>query len=489
MPVIVGIRWMMSYAVASRETKLMSLSGEDSLLLGTIYQRLDDKPLKPGEEAYREFYQPVYSAPGCEDPVNLMHRHIKWSPVTSLQMFSGFSGSGKTTELLRLKQRLEDEGYIVLYADALNYLNPAEKIDITDLLIVLAGAYSDALEHELKIDIAGENYWERLKNYLLNTDVGMPDPTVKMGVNGPLSYVVGGLKAGLDLKLTLKTTPSFREKLQQAMANRIGELKNQVDKFIEDGVKAIRKARDDDNARVVFIFDSLEQIRGSLFNEQEVIRSVERLFTNHLMLHLPYVHAVYTVPPWLKFALPNTVKLVLLPSIRQWDNDGARSRCDNGWDALRSLARKRFGEGGCKRVFGEPDAEGHFPLADKIIGLCGGHFRDLLLLFREMLTRVEFLPVSEEVVDAAIVAVRRQFLPIPVENARWLHQIARLRQTALMTDRPEDVNRLTRFLDTHFVLYFTNGEDWYDIHPLIREEVEAIIEQHGERDDARSIEP
>jgi hypothetical protein len=109
-----------------------------------------------------------------------------------------------------------------------------------------------------------------------------------------------------------------------------------------------------------------------------------------------------------------------------------------------------------------------------------------LLLFREMLTRAKSLPVTEEVVDAAIVAVRRQFMPIAVENARWLHQIARLRQTALMTDRHEDVNRLTRFLDTHFVLYFTNGEEWYDIHPLIREEVEAIIAQHGERDEARS---
>ncbi len=467
----------------------MALSGEDRLLLKTIYQRLRDEPLKPGEDAYREFYQPVYSTAGGDDPVELMYTHIDWNDVMSMQMFSGFSGSGKTTELLRLKKRLEDDGFIVLYSDALDYLNPAERIDITDLLIVMAGAYSDALENELKIDIAGENYWDRFKNYLLKTNVDIPEATVKTEMDSPLREVVGGLKAGLDLKLTLKTTPSFREKLQQAMANRIGELKNQVDKFVEDGVKAIRKARGDDRARVVFIFDSLEQIRGSLFNEQEVIRSVERLFTNHLrLLRLPNVHAVYTVPPWLKFALPKTVEVevVLLPSVRQWDNDGGRSRYDAGWDALRSLARKRFGEGGCKRVFGEPDADGHFPLADKIVGLCGGHFRDLLLLFREMLTRAKSLPVTEEVVDAAIVAVRRQFLPIAVENARWLHQIARLRQTALMTDHHEDVNRLTRFLDTHFVLYFTNGEEWYDIHPLIREEVEAIIAQHGERDEARS---
>jgi hypothetical protein len=40
-----------------------------------------------------------------------------------------------------------------------------------------------------------------------------------------------------------------------------------------------------------------------------------------------------------------------------------------------------------------------------------------------------------------------------------------------------DVSRLTRFLDTHFVLYLRNGEEWYDIHPLIREEVQAIVDR------------
>jgi hypothetical protein len=33
---------------------------------------------------------------------------------------------------------------------------------------------------------------------------------------------------------------------------------------------------------------------------------------------------------------------------------------------------------------------------------------------------------------------------------------------------------LSRFLDTHLVLFLTNGKDWYDLHPLIREEVAAL---------------
>ena len=42
-----------------------------------------------------------------------------------------------------MRKRLVDENYFVLYADALDYINPALPIQISDLLIVLAGAFSE----------------------------------------------------------------------------------------------------------------------------------------------------------------------------------------------------------------------------------------------------------------------------------------------------------------------------------------------------------
>ncbi len=302
---------------------------------------------------------------------------------------------------------------------------------------------------------------------------------MKTQADNPLKEVVGGLKAGLDLKLALRTTPSFRQQLQHFLSGRIGELKNNVDAFIEDGVKAIRKRHDEDT-QIVFIFDQLEQVRGSLYNEQEVIRSVTRLFSNHLkLLNLPYVHAVYTVPPWLQFVMPGLANIVMIPSIRQWNNDAERSPYDAGWQALRELVHKRFGDEVCERYFGPPDANGHFPLADRLIAVCGGHFRDLLLLLREAILRTKSLPVPSDVLNTAITSVRSNFLPIAIEDARWLEQIGQLRATVLPSASPEDANRLTRFLDTHFVLYLTNGSEWYDIHPLIRDEVATMMQQHG----------
>jgi len=457
----------------------MPLTNEQRELLKRVYQKLADRPLRPNDP----LYQPVYQSPGSEDPVDLMQTHIEFSDVESVQMFSGFRGAGKTTELFRLKQNLEGLGYVVLYGDALSYLNPSEPIDISDLLIVLAGAFSDALEEKLKMNLGGESYWTRLFNYLTKTDVELKEVGVKTEAASPATNWLGGIKAGADLKLALSTTPSFRQKLQEYLSNRIGELKNQLDKFIEDGVKAIRKARGED-AKVVFIFDSLEQIRGSLTNEQAVIHSVETLFANHLKkLDLPYVHSVYTVPPWLQFVMPNVAQITLLPSLRQWYNDGERTMYQSGWDSLRALTKKRFGDADFKSFFGQTAK------ADQLIAVCGGHFRDLLLLLRETVLRAKSLPVADEVIQNAILDVSSNFLPIAVEDALWLDQIEKLRTSALPSNKPEAVSRLTRFLDTHFVLYLTNGKEWYDIHPLIRDEVATVVKrlQEAAAEEAKSL--
>ncbi len=99
-----------------------------------------------------------------------------------------------------------------------------------------------------------------------------------------------------------------------------------------------------------------------------------------------------------------------------------------------------------------------------MIGICGGHFRDLLRLLRDIVVRataLDALPVSAELVDAAINAARRDFLPIALEDAKWLDEIARVRATALPNTDAGPVNRLTRYLDSHFVLYFVNADEWY----------------------------
>jgi hypothetical protein len=270
----------------------MPLGRTDRNFLKQVYKDLADEPLPPDSE----FYEPLYEELGLDDPVQQIFTLIDFAGVESIRLFSGFRGSGKTTELLRLERKLSAEGYFVLYADALKYVNAAEPIEITDLLVVLAGAFSDALEQRLEADVAHETYWDRLWQFL-NREVSLREAVVKAELRPPLQGLLGGLKTGLDLKFELKNATSFRQSLRPVLVNKLKELKDNVDKFFEDGIKLIRASHGDDT-QVVFIFDQLEQLRGTLQTEQDVIRSVERIFVTEVdLLKIPYIHAVFTVPP------------------------------------------------------------------------------------------------------------------------------------------------------------------------------------------------
>lgn len=449
----------------------MPLSEADRAFLKQLYKNLADTPLKPGSK----FYEPVYQELPLDDPVQQLSTLIDFDGIESIHLFSGFRGSGKTTELLRLCQDLEDRRYFVLYADALDYVNAAEPIEITDLLIVLAGAFSDALEDKLGKDIARETFWDRLVRFL-DAEVHVKEASAKAELQSPESKLLGGIKTGVDLKFEIKSATSFRQTLQAVLSKRLQTFKASVDKFFEDGVKLIHNKHGDET-QIVFIFDQLEQLRGTLQTEQDVIRSVERIFSIHIdLLKIPYMHMIFTAPPWLKFVLPGTTKVTLLSTVHLWNKDPERSRCEPTWSVFRSLVKRRLGEEGLLRLFGPPPAQQE--RVDRLIDVCGGHFRDLLRLLRDTVVRatsLPALPVSDAVLDHAVNSARRDFLPIAADDAQWLAKIAAVRATALPNTEATAVNRLARFLDSHFVLYFVNGDEWYDIHPLIRDEVAEVI--------------
>jgi hypothetical protein len=443
----------------------MALTADDDAFLKKVLGNLADKPLEAGSP----FYEPIHTVMDDDDPVWLMQRHVELNDSESLQLFSGFRGAGKTTELLRLKAILEERGYIVLYADALDYINPAEPVEISDLIMVLAGSFSDALLDLVEGDVEHESFWTRFANFLTNTEVRLTGIDLK-AEGGP-----GSVKAGMTIKAEFKTGSTFRQRLQSALSGRLSELKAEADAFFESGIKLIRESFSQDR-QVVFIFDQLEQVRGNYQNWQAVIRSVEQVFTIHIdKLRLPYIHAIFAVPPWLKFLTTLEAPMTILPTVHLWQNDIGRTHFDPGWTAYHALLDRRLGEDGKARLFG-PERARADACCDRLIGACGGHVRDLLRLFQEMVKRAASLPVTDRVLQRVVDSARRDFLPIALDDAQWLAEIAERRDTALAHIDERSIERLSNFLDQHRVIYFVNGAAWYDIHPLIRDEVKRVVE-------------
>ena len=182
-----------------------------------------------------------------------------------------------------------------------------------------------------------------------------------------------------------------------------------------------------DEIEVVLLVDSIEHLRGTNINAQSVQSSVEDLFVSHFeRLHLPHMHVVYTVPPYLKIRYSNLGALYepggvrMLPALKLRNRIGEHSR--EGYDAMERVVGAR---GDWQKLLGQRSA------LDRLIQNSGGHLRDLLRLLAEVLRRAKELPVPGSTVDAAINQVRTEFLPIADDDARWLAEIARSHQTAL----------------------------------------------------------
>lgn len=411
-----------------------------------FFQAIEDAPLEYGDKRYVPLYGPG-SGLG-HDPVTLLAEAIFCSREQSVQLVSGFRGTGKTTELKRLEAVLVQEGYKVVYLNMDDYVNMSTPIDISDFLMALAGAFGEALRapHHLGDDPTREGYWERLVSFLTETKITIPE------------FTAYGIKANL------KNDPTFRQDLQARMEGHLGALVGHVRKFFSECIDALKK-RHGRETQIVLLVDSLEHVRGTFTNAHKVQESVEVLFTGHAeKLKLPRVHLVYSVPPYLKARAMNIGMLYgigavqIFPALKIRNRDGGLVH-DAGVGALKQVIANR---GDYQRLL-SPGKE----LIEQLIMMSGGNIRDLLRLVGEVIRRATLLPATEAIVHEAINQMRTEFLPIADDDAVWLAEIAATHEPAL-----SNIDRLTtlaRFFDTHVVLCYRDGPEWYDVHPLIRD--------------------
>ncbi|WP_309889626.1 hypothetical protein [Archangium sp.] len=438
------------------------MTSEEQEFIRRFFRAVSDRPIEfDGLDDRR--YVKIYEEPAFEDhdPVKLLASSITLLPGQSVQLLSGFRGSGKSTELRRLRRKLDGLGmYKVALLDIEDYLSPSQPIDVSDFLVAVAGGIGDALldAGHLNGDPAQEGYWTRLVNFLVRTNIQLTEVTA--GANTPDKL------ASANFKVSLKSDPSFRQKLQERMAGHLGALVRDVGTYVEECVKKV-KAKYGPDTEVVLLVDSMEHFRGALTNATAVQDSVVNLFAKHSdKLHFNYLHVVYTVPPYLKvlqqnlgsFYQPGGVQMI--PTVKVRHKGGERAPFQPALDLLEKLISER---GDWKRLLGADARE----TVNELSLLSGGHLRDFLRLFAEIIRRAERLPVPRRVVDAAIQQIRSEFLPIPDDDAIWLDRIASSHTTALRNnDRLHD---LARYFDSHLALSYRNGEDWYDVHPLVRE--------------------
>lgn len=424
-------------------------------ILKTFFNALEDTPLEPGDKRYIPHLEELPTG----DPIAELAETISWSNKASVNLISGMRGSGKSTELLRLGKRLEGEGCAVLLSDMQEYLNLTQPIEITDFLISLMAGLGKAVQALTDVDPSLEGFWKRLNLFL----------TSEIDVKLNLSSDLGIFKAGLQA--SLKEDPDFKKQLQEKLRGHAARIVEEAQRFAGESVERIRKIKGDPALKVIYIVDSLEQIRGVGDEEaQSVYKSVENLFSGHASsLRFPDLHVVYTLPPYLTPLVPG-VGLHLgggavhfLPSVHIRNKE--REPDDRGIAVMARIVTARFP--GWKGVFS--DAQLH-----RIALSSGGDLREFFRLIKVCLTKAGSLsggdlPVGDGAISSAEALLRRNMLPIAREDAEWLRSIAATKSA--MLESTKYLPRLARFFDTSVLFNYRNEEDWYDIHPLLYGEI------------------
>ena len=449
--------------------------------LKKLYQALRERPLWPDDPACVDLL--AMGVLSATNPVERMATCIEFAGLETAQLFSGHRGTGKSTLLRALKRRLEaDPAYKVVLCDMEDFLPMTDTVEVVDFLLAAAGALSEALDTPelLGEDASRESYWSRFAHWVLNTNIEAKESGIGAKAGAKASAratddtgAEAGAEAGLEVKLNLKTDPSFRRRIREHMKLHVGAFRKEVHGFMQECLLALRERHGDDTQLVV-IYDSIEHLRGLTTNAEDVANSVERLFRGHAdALRVPNLHMVFTVPPWLRLQYPVTADRfdgyyqVPCVKVRTRRNDLATplEAEQDGLNALWKVARQRGADDWLTWLLGDREA------FDKLALASGGYLRDLLRMLRALLleANVTGVPVPEARRDLVVQELRAGYLGFTNEEAAWLRQVERTGAVDFADGTMH--HRVAVFLDTHVLLAYRNGEDWYGVHPVIAADV------------------
>lgn len=389
----------------------------------------------------------------------------------TLTLFTGLPGSGKTTELRRIKARLArgSEPLLAVIIDAADSLSLSDPVDVVDVLAaILQGAERAVLVAEGKDPDAAlrDGSMQRLWSWLTKTDVEF----------SRIEWGYGPAMMGAKLVTELKTRPTVRAQVREIVSRHLAAFVREVHDELEALSKRVQRVGEPRWRGMVVILDSLERVHALSDQLGAVLQAAERLFSaQREFLRLP-VHALYTVPPALYLRLRVDVRF--LPMIKLADRSGARFA--PGYDAARRLIEARVSQSELNELFGAPSRAAR---VESLIAASGGYPRELVRLLQRCVARHADLsrPGGFERVLSREVDQRRQIVRF-ANAAEWLARVRRQRDLVVEGDTERAL--ALQMLTENVVLYYLNDRGWFDVHPAVSgmEEVQrelASLERDG----------
>ncbi len=379
--------------------------------------------------------------------------------------FAGHRGSGKSTELNRLKNEIREKTFIVQFS-MVEELNIRD-INYIDLIMVTMEQIAEQAEAANLLNPESEHL-EQIKKWLTKITKVEAKETgymaeVKAGLKtdrGVLSLVLGLFA---EFKAAVKSGSSAKTEYRQRLDRKINILKSYCNILINEVTKNLRI----NNQNLLIILEDMDKI--------DPARTHDLFYNNsgvlaELNARIIFTISIFTLTTHRLAELSNRFQDVRLPMIKIYEK-GKQKRFKEGIEAIKGIVYQRaelslFAEG----------------VVEKLILRCGGVLHDLFKM----------------IVTAGQAAVQNGEDQISMEFADYAFEQLKIRYRGMLTDEdkkgitPEmlydklmEVSRsqsktfaidsiLIQLMGSLAVLEY-NGEQWFDVHPA----VESILQELG----------
>lgn len=422
---------------------------------------------EPSEPPSAQAYVDCQSVRGEWNVVEELGSKIVDSERYTCSLFTGYRGSGKSTELTcRLNEYLKEEGFFVVYFAAdVSDVEPGD-VQYVDLLLscVRHLVETERLEnHENPLAIWLEKHWSWLKDFAL-TELSFEELKLEGSVMPLFAKVT----------TTLRTIPDKRREMRRRINDETPSLLIALNEFID---KLQNKLKSTYPAGIVLIVDNLDRIpciedgekkncRDIFINRSQVMRGLNC----HVIYTFPIAMAYSAVVGELREIYDSPI---MLPIVMVRNPDGQVNL--EGLNKLRSMVCQRLKSIDPRLVTNMESNLVDFPQvfenADTLNSLClmsGGRVRLLMQLIQSaMKYNNGQVTITERAARRAVEEAKGIYANGVVDQWSALAQIAS--KSKPVDNTPENLELLRNGYLLEYRYYDANDTlvKWHSVHPLV----------------------
>jgi len=429
--------------------------------------RLIFNACNPNQPATAENYSDCREARGGDALTDQIIRQLRMADDSQQLrfLFTGHIGSGKSSELVHLVEKLRNETTFPIYVDFKEYLDEQDT-RLEDVFVALAIELSEKFKarfnHQLE-DALLRSWYETLRGFangsqITEAEIGLPED-------------VGKLKA------EFKQNPTVRKQLHSAIKAGNISLLTEFNLLLDKANLFL--AQNTAFERLVLIADGLEKIE-QFDGRNRGLESQRQLFIeSQAQLTGIAAHVLFTIPLFLYRSSEDAPKLAqyygnesfVLPMVKIHKRGNFDENYPLGHVALRAILQKRFGRIRVEGEAFEPDALEH------LIRYSGGNIRNLLRFVQQAITYTDSLPIKLSAARKSVGKAVDMFAASIDEQRGHYQKLAQLELSPNQQIVTGD-DAYSTLLENTTIFEYVNGDEsgaeegdyqrWYAVNPVVR---------------------